>query len=89
MLICNVCLTFIIKRLINGIYKTFLKHSIINCFLYPSFFNLYQTFPIKRLQSPKMFTGKCQIYCMTMMKKENLWKRLRQNEWLEGDHYPD
>ena len=26
-------------------------------FVYPSFFNLCQTFPIKPLQNPKMFTG--------------------------------
>ena len=32
MFIYNIFLTFIVKRLINGIHKTFLKHSITNGF---------------------------------------------------------
>ena len=49
MFVCNIFLRFIIKRLINGIHKTFLKHSIINGFRTHHFLTfakrfLYQTF---------------------------------------------
>ena len=52
MFICNVFLTFIIKRLITGIHKTFLKHSFFHGFHTHHFLTF-----AKRLQYPKMFTG--------------------------------
>ena len=62
MFMCNVFLTFIMKRLIKGIDKTFEKtRSIINGFSFPSFFNLYQTFYYKHLQNPNMCTGNVAI----------------------------
>ena len=44
MFICNVFLTFIIKCLINGIHKMFLKHSIINGFRTHNFLSLIKRF---------------------------------------------
>ena len=56
MFIYNVFLTFSVKRLTNGIFKMFLKHSITNGFRTHHFLT-FETFPNKRLQNPKMFTG--------------------------------
>ena len=48
MFICNVFLTFVIKRLINEMVfiKRFEKPFIINEF-YPSIFNFYKPFPLE------------------------------------------
>ena len=52
MFICNIFQIFIIKRLIKGIHKTFLKHSIINGFHTHHFLTLAKHF------HQKLFTGK-------------------------------
>ena len=44
MFICNIFLIFIIKRLIKGIHKTFLKHAIINGFHTHHFLTLAKHF---------------------------------------------
>ena len=56
MFIYNVFLTFIAKHLINGFHKRF-KNIPLQMVFIPIIFNLCQTFPFKRLQNPKMFTG--------------------------------
>ena len=57
MFICNICLTFVIKRLINGIHKTFLKHSITNGFCTHHFLTFAKRFLSNVYKTQKLFTG--------------------------------
>ena len=63
MFICNVFLTFVVKRLIKGIHKMFLKHSIINGFRTHHFLNFAKVF-----KTQKCLLGKYQKY-----KSVKLW----------------
>ena len=62
MFICNVFLTFIIKRLINGIHKMFLKHSMTNGFRTHNFLTFTKRFLSNVCKTQKCLLGSNQLY---------------------------